>query len=169
MGGLLSRLVGALAAGAVLGACASDDPRPLQPRAAVLDPNPSVRTEAALAYGRGAGPESTARLLILLEDPDPTVRMVAHRSLEQATGTRSSFSAFAPAAERRAAIALWREELGVPADPAMGAAFDAAPPLIEAPLETPPIDMPNVEIPETEAPEVDGRAEEAPSMEEAGS
>jgi len=158
MGGLLSRLIGALAAGAVLGACASDDPRPLEPRAALMDPHPSVRTEAALAYGRRAGPDSTARLLILLEDPDPTVRMVAHRSLEQATGTRSSYSAFAPAAERRAAIALWREELGVPADPAMGGAFDAPAPTFDAPLEAPPI-----EVPPTEAPALDAGPEEAGS------
>ena len=92
-----------------LAACGSTPkPRAIEPDVDLHHPDPGRR---ALAVQQVAADGDTTRvpdLIELLDDRDESVRLVASGALSDLTGREGAYQAFAPRAERLAAIEDWR-------------------------------------------------------------
>ena len=111
-GGMSPRTIAALGVvvGALwLGACQSDDayaPKPLDQ--AIRHPNPGVRTAAVQRVIQSGDTSEVPELIEMLDDEDPTVRMLASSSLRRITGRDTGYLPFAAPAIRRAQRDEWR-------------------------------------------------------------
>ena len=122
LGGVFAVVMGAL----FLLGCASDaPPAPLQPAFDLYHPSASTRIEAITAVEQSNAREHLPDLVRLLDDREPAVRMLAHDALERMTGRQAEFPAFAPPAQRAAAVQGWRDWLAsaqpAPIGPGTGA------------------------------------------------
>lgn len=104
----LGRL-GLLALGLLaLSACAPDRPRPLRPADDLRDVNPTRRVQAVAECVRTRDVTQVDRLIDLLDDDDPAVRLMAGQALTDLTGRATGYQAHATPAERRAQVEDWR-------------------------------------------------------------
>lgn len=96
-----------LALGGPVG-CGSTPPHPLNPPHDLHSPIGAVRFKAATEAGRTRDRSLVPDLIPLLDDEDPSVRLAAGTALEEITGHRTGYLAYAPKEERVRQMATWR-------------------------------------------------------------
>jgi hypothetical protein len=81
---------------------------PQPPREKLASPYPLDRVRAAVALADAGDAGAVDRLIGLLEDPDPGVRLYTILALERLCGRTYGYSYHSPEPERAAAVARWR-------------------------------------------------------------
>lgn len=109
--------------------CASDDAGPrIDPSRDLFDPNAAVRTKAVHQAVREGGRSQVPRLIELLDDSDPGVRLAAGRGLRTLTGRDTGYRADLLPSERREQVLEWRAWYSSsPSGPPPGSAPGASP------------------------------------------
>jgi hypothetical protein len=74
-------------------------------------PSPYERARAAVLRAEAGDAAAVHRLVVLLEDPDPAVRMYSILALERLCGTTYGYVYHADVGERAAAVARWQAAL----------------------------------------------------------
>lgn len=74
-------------------------------------PDPLKRAEGAVIVSATRDAKEVPALVSLLEDSDPGVRLYAIVSLQKLFGESFGYDYYAPADQREAAVARWREAL----------------------------------------------------------
>jgi HEAT repeat protein len=92
----------------VLGACASDHERPIDPARDLYAPSGSRRARAIQAVAAARETGYVPELIDLLDDPDATVRLQAGATLRELTGHDTGYRPFMPRAERETQMQAWR-------------------------------------------------------------
>ncbi len=73
-------------------------------------PDPQTRLEHIAAAARAENTDAIPALIENLDADDPAVRLYSIMALEKLTGTRMGYQAYAPLAQRQAAINRWLDE-----------------------------------------------------------
>lgn len=73
--------------------------------------NPYERAHAAATRAEAGDESAVARLVALLQDEDPAVRLYAIRALYRLRGTTLGYKYYAPEGERAVAVRRWQEAL----------------------------------------------------------
>lgn len=115
--GLRAAAAGLLAAGLFAAGCSSSGPRPIDPSVDLHDPSGTRRAQAVQVVAAGRDLRHVEELIVLLDDPDETVRLQAGAALRSLTGHDTGYRPFLPRAERQAHVeswqAWWRDQGGV--------------------------------------------------------
>ncbi len=93
----------------VLGGCQSEEafaPRPLDQ--AIKHPSPGVRVAAVQRAIQSGDTSEVPELIEMLDDEDPTVRMLASSSLKRITGRDTGYLPYASPEVRRSQRDAWR-------------------------------------------------------------
>lgn len=97
-----------LAAFATFALGCGETARVVAPERGLHDPVASTRMAALREVSRTSDPRYLPDLIEMLDDEDPSIRLLAGAALEQMTGRDTGYLAHASPSERRAQVAAWR-------------------------------------------------------------